>query len=431
MSQRPGLPPSAHFVRRDGELWCEGVPLSRIADAVGTPAYVYSGGAIEDAYAAVDRAVSFAPHLVAYAVKASSNVAILKRLADAGCGADIVSGGELARCLAAGMPPDRIVFSGVGKRDDEIEAALRAPIRSLHVESAAELDVVEAVARRLGVRAPISLRVNPDVDPETHPYIATGLHDTKFGIELDVARELLPRILASRELALEGLACHIGSQVSKATALRDAVEIVARFAKECRAAGAPLRSLDAGGGFPITYGHEERPYPDPSVLGESIREGIDRAEAASLGLELVIEPGRVLVGNAGVLLTRVLFEKRSPKKRFVVVDAAMTELIRPALYQAYHAIEPVPDPASDADWTDAEVVGPVCETGDFFARGRPLPPTARGTLLAIRSAGAYGASMASTYNARPRAPEVLVDADGYRVIRDRERLEDLWRDEHV
>jgi diaminopimelate decarboxylase len=415
---------SPPFVRRDAQLFCEDVPLARIADAVGTPAYVYSAAGIEAAYRAVDHAVSFAPHLVAYAVKANGNLAILSLLAKLGCGADIVSGGELARCIEAGMPKDRIVFSGVGKRDDEIEAALRAGIRSLHVESAPELHVLAQIARRLGVRAKVALRVNPDVDPETHPYIATGLHDTKFGVELDVARELVRSIVASEHLELDGLACHIGSQVRRPSALREAVAIVARFAIECRDAGAPVRTLDAGGGFPITYGHEKEPYPGPGAYGDAIRLGLEDAGAEKLGFELLVEPGRAIVGNAGVLVTRVLFEKRSPKKRFVVVDAAMTELVRPALYQAYHAIEPILDP--NGAESPADVVGPVCETGDFLARDRAMPELARGDLLAIRSAGAYAASMASTYNARPRVPEVLVDGDTVRVIRERERVEDLW-----
>lgn len=431
MSERAGVPSSRHFVRREGELWCEDVPLSRVADAVGTPVYVYSGAAIEEAYGELDRALSFAPHLVAYAVKANGNLAILRRLAAIGCGADIVSGGELARCLEADMPPERIVFSGVGKRDDEIEAALRAGIRALHLESVPEVDVIEAIARRLGVRANVVLRVNPDVDPETHPYIATGLHDTKFGVELDAARSILPRLVSSEHLVLEGVACHIGSQVSKPSALRDAVEIVSRFARECREAGTAIRSLDAGGGFPIPYGHEEHPYPSAAELGAAIREGMERGGVMELDLELVVEPGRALVGNACVLVTRVLFEKRSPEKRFVVVDAAMTELVRPALYQAYHAVEPVADPPGDARWTPADVVGPVCETADFLARARPLVPVRRGDLLAVRSAGAYGASMASTYNGRPLAPEVLVDGADYRVIRDRQPVEDLWRGEHA
>jgi len=446
MTAGAGIPPSTHFLARDGELYCDGVPLSRVAEEAGTPTYVYSGEAIDVAYRVIDEALSFAPHLVAYAVKANSNLAVLARLARAGAGADIVSGGELARCLQAGMPPERIVFSGVGKRDEEIEAALKAPIRSIHVESIQEVDAVERVAARLGVRAPISLRINPDVDPETHPYIATGLHHTKFGLELAVARGLLGRVLASEALLLEGVTCHIGSQIGTASSMTEAVEITARFARECAEAGAPLRSLDAGGGWPIEYGDETRDYPPAHEFGQAIREGIARGGAADLGLEILVEPGRALVGEAGVLLTRVVFVKDQPNrpeatakpaalagesKRFVIVDASMSELIRPALYEAHHAIVPVREPATDAPWRPADVVGPVCETGDWLARDRPVPPLGPGDLLALRSAGAYGMTMASQYNARPRPAEVLVEGDQFRVVRSRETHADLWRGERV
>lgn len=439
------VPPSRVFVHRAGNLTCEGVDLGRLAKLIGTPTYVYSGSAIDRAYTAIDRALSFAPHLIAYAVKANSNLAIIARLARAGAGADIVSAGELARCLAAAVPPDRIVFSGVGKRDDEIEAALRAQIRSIHVESAGEIEAIETVAARLDVKAPISLRINPDVDPKTHPYIATGLHHTKFGLELSVARALLPRVMRSERLVLEGVTCHIGSQVSDVSSLEQAVEITARFARDCRQAGAPVASLDAGGGWPIPYGDEAAAFPNFSAFGEAIRNGIERAGAADLGLSIVVEPGRALVGDAGILLTRVIFVKEQPNrpeatakpdalhgasKRFIIVDASMSELIRPALYEAHHAIVPVEEPEDGTTWTEADIVGPVCESADFFALDRPMPPMARGDLVAIRSAGAYGMTMASNYNARPRPPEVLIDGEEYRVVRDREKIADLFRGEH-
>ena len=430
MALAQGLPDVAHFQRRGGEMCCEEVPLSEVARTVGTPAFVYSAGAVRAALAEIRQSLAPSPHLIAYAVKANGSLAILAELASSGCGADIVSVGELLRCLEAGMPPERIVFSGVGKRDDEIAAALSAAIRSIHIESSQELDVVETIAAQMGTPARISLRVNPDVDAESHPYVATGLHDTKFGLEIASARALLPRILGSEHLVLEGLTCHIGSQLGTTAPLREAVEITARFAKECAEAGAPIRSLDAGGGWPIPYGDEERPFPSARDFGEAIRGGIDRAGAADMGLEIIVEPGRALVGNAGVLVTRVLFVKESPKKRFVIVDAAMTELIRPALYQAHHGIEPVVT-AGDAPVTAADVVGPVCETGDFFAQDRLMPPVARGDLLVIHSAGAYGMSMASQYNARPRPPEVLVSGNTYRVVRDREKLADLQRGERL
>ena len=424
------VPASAHFVRdAAGELCVDGVSLSAIADSVGTPAYVYSGAALEAAFHRIDRALRGVPHLVAYAVKANGNLALLAHLARLGAGCDIVSGGELARALRAGVAPSKIVFSGVGKTAVEIEAALTAQIRAIHVESVAELDLVERVAARLGAPAPIALRVNPNVDPETHPYIATGLHDTKFGLELDVARALLPRILGSAHLVLEGVACHIGSQLHSAVPLSEAVEIVARFALECIAAGAPLRTLDAGGGWPIAYGDEESDADPWSAFGAAIRAGIERAGAAKLGLEVVVENGRALVGDAGVLLARVLHVKPQSTKTFVVLDAAMTELIRPALYGAYHAIVPVRAPAAEAALRVVDVVGPVCETGDFLALDRALPPLSAGDLVAIRGAGAYGMSMSSQYNARPRAPEVLVDGGAFRLVRARETIEDLMRGE--
>ncbi len=428
IAARARAPRVPFFERKDGTLHIEEVDLHAIAEAVGTPTYVYSGAAIDDAYAAIDRAIGFAERrVIAYATKANDGLAILSRLARLGSGADIVSAGELARASKAGIPPERIVFSGVGKRDDEIEAALRAGIRAIHVESAEELAAIDAVATRLDQRARIGLRVNPNVDAATHPYIATGLHESKFGLELDVARMLLPKILGSRRLSLESVACHIGSQLSQAAPLRDAIAILAKFASECISAGAPVRTLDAGGGFPLSYGDEDTAYPPAHAFGEAIREGIERGGASKLGLELLVEPGRAIVGGAGVLLTRVLYVKERAGKRFVIVDAAMTELIRPALYGAHHPIVPVddrPGPLSAAD-----VVGPVCETGDFLARDRPLPRLARGDLVAIHNVGAYGRTMESRYNARLRAAEVMVDGRAHRVVRDRETVEDLFRGE--
>lgn len=423
---RDAVPASRTFAYRNGVLAVEAVPLSRVAEQAGTPCYVYSASALDDAFRAIDAALEPGPRLIAYALKANANLALLRRLANLGAGADIVSGGELARALAAGFDPARIVFSGVGKTDAEITAALATQIRSIHVESEPELDVVEEIAKSRGVKAPIALRINPDVDPRTHPYIATGLREAKFGLTLDVARRLLPRIVRSPHLALEGVACHIGSLVQSA-ALGEAVEIAARFAAECAAAGAPVRTLDAGGGWPIAYGNEEAAVDDAATIGRTIRAAMQRGGAGKL--DLVIEPGRSIVGDAGVLLTRVVYVKEQHDKRFVIVDAAMTELVRPALYDAYHAIVPVTEPAAHAQRTPADVVGPVCETGDFLARGRALPPLARGDLLAVRGAGAYAASMAMNYNARPFAPEVLVQGERMELIRRRQTLESLWRDE--
>ncbi|MDQ3036692.1 MAG: diaminopimelate decarboxylase [Myxococcota bacterium] len=420
---RTDVPSSAHFRIEQGQLAVDGVRLEQIAAEVGTPTHVYSASAIRSAYRAIDAALGGSRHLICYAMKANGHPAILRLLAELGAGADVVSGGELHWALRAGIPAERIVFSGVGKTDVELAAALDAGIRAIHVESEGELDAIERLARARGVRARIALRVNPDVDPETHPYIATGLHDTKFGLAIDVARRLLPRILGSAELALDGIAAHIGSQISGAQPMEDAVAIVAAFAKECADAGAPIRAIDAGGGWPIHYGDEDVPFAPWEAFGEAIRRGIVRGGAAELDLDVVVEPGRALVGDAGALLTRVIFVKEQASKRFVIVDAAMTELVRPSLYGAYHAVMPVA--AREGEAALADVVGPVCETADFLALGRPLPPVERGDLLLVRGTGAYGASMATRYNARPLAAEVLVDEGAYRVIRARERIEDL------
>jgi diaminopimelate decarboxylase len=424
------IPESRFFVYRNGRLFCEAVELAQIAREVGTPCYVYSWNAIREAYNSIDRALAPGPHLVAYALKANGNLALLRRLSQLGAGADIVSGGELARAMEAGVRPERIVFSGVGKLDREIESALAAGVRSIHAESAGEIDAIEAIAQRMKLRAPASLRVNPDVDPRTHPYIATGLKQSKFGVTIEAARALLPRILGSRNLQLEGLACHIGSLIGSTDAIGEAVEAVARLAQELRAAGAAsLRTLDAGGGWPIAYGHEASEPASNASFGKAIRDALRRAGAEDL--ELIVEPGRAVVGDAGVLLTQVIFTKQQAEKRFVIVDGAMTELLRPALYSAYHAIQPVLAASPESPLSPADVVGPVCETSDFLALDRPLPTLARGDLLAVRGAGAYAASMASTYNARPRAPEVLVDGAQYHLVRKRERVEDLWRDEQM
>lgn len=423
---RTEIPPSAHFAHDEdeGELAVDGMGLTTIADEVGTPTHVYSAAAITNAYREIDAALAPSKHLVCYAMKANGHPEILRLLASLGAGADVVSGGELYWALQAGIPPERIVFSGVGKTDAEIAYAIEHGIRAIHVESEPELDVIESIARGRGVTARIALRVNPDVDPQTHPYIATGLHDTKFGLELDVARRLLPRIVESDGLELEGLACHIGSQIGGAAPLEDAVAIVAAFAKECADAGAPIRAIDAGGGWPIHYGDEDSPFAPWQAFGAAIRAGIERGGASELDLEIVIEPGRALVGDAGALLTRVIFVKEQAGKRFVIVDAAMTELVRPSLYGAYHAIVPVRP--REGEVRAADVVGPVCETGDFLALDRPLPVVQRGDLLLVRNTGAYGASMATRYNARPLAAEVIVEGDAYRVIRERERVEELF-----
>ncbi|MEM6960179.1 MAG: diaminopimelate decarboxylase [Myxococcota bacterium] len=416
---------------RNGELYCEEVPLHELARDAGTPCFVYSSRLVDDAFQRVTRAVSFADHLVAYAMKANGNLSLLRRLSAAGCGADIVSGGELRRALQAGIPPDRIVFSGVGKTEDELSFALDQQIRSIHVESVQELEAVEKIAKQSQRCARIALRINPDVDPKTHPYIATGLLESKFGLGVETARSLLPGLLRSPHLQFEGLACHIGSQISDPNALQSAVYLVASFARECQQAGAPIRSIDAGGGWPLSYGNESIQYPPWSEFGAAIRLGLEQAGFGPRDLQLIIEPGRALVGDAGTLLTRVLYTKEQSGKRFVIVDGAMTELIRPALYQAHHAVQPVQKPATEnheMDEIQADIVGPVCESGDFLARNCTLPSTVSvGDLLAIRSAGAYSMVMASNYNARPTPPEILVEAAHYRTIRKRQPIEELWR----
>jgi diaminopimelate decarboxylase len=421
-----------HFEYRDEEMFCEGVALARIAKEVGTPAYVYSLATLERHYEVFDRAFSGGafsgkPHTICFSVKACPNLAILRALARKGSGFDVVSGGELRRALRAGADPKRIVFSGVGKKDDEIAFGIESGIRMLNVESAAELDAIDAVARRLGRRAPVALRVNPDVDAETHPYISTGLRKNKFGLPVAEARATYRKAIAMPGIEIVGIDCHIGSQLTKVAPFRDAIAKVAELARELRAEGCPLRYLDVGGGLGIPY-QESEPPPSPDDYAQAIGEAV--APFAGLDLELVFEPGRVIVGNAGVLLTEVIFLKQGDLKSFVIVDAAMNDLIRPAFYDSYHAIKPVKRRAGGERFV-ADVVGPICETGDFLARARELERPVRGDLLAIMSAGAYGFAMSSNYNTRGRAAEVLVHGDNYAVIRKRETFDDQVRLEEV
>jgi diaminopimelate decarboxylase len=409
------------FSRKKGSLHVEDVPVARIAAEVGTPCYVYSRAALRENYGAYARGFGEIPHVVCYSVKACSNVAILRVLAKEGAGFDVVSGGELARVIRAGGDPGKVVFSGVGKTEDEVREALNAGILMFNVESPGELDVLDRTARALGKRAPVALRINPDVDPKTHPYISTGLRSSKFGISIERAFEDYARARSLPGIEIVGADCHIGSQLTSVEPFREAVGRMLRLVDRLTEAGIPLRYLDMGGGLGITYDAESPPSHEAyaSVLVEAI-EGRE--------LTVLVEPGRSIAGNAGILLTRVLYHKTNYEKNFVVVDAAMNDLARPALYDAYHAIEAAED---GAQTITADVVGPICETGDFFARNREVPSVAPGGLIVIRSAGAYGFSMSSNYNTRPRAAEVLVDGARFDVIRRRETLEDLLAPERI
>lgn len=411
-----------YFDYHDNELHAEEVPIREIVTRVGTPVYIYSARTLRRHFRVFDEALAASPdHLICYAMKALSNLSILKLFAKLGAGFDIVSGGELMRCLRAGGDPRQIVFSGVGKTDEEIAAALAAGILMFNVESGPELHRIAAVARRAERRAPISLRVNPDLDPGTHPHISTGHRDSKFGVPLSQIGDYYAQARALPELELVGLSTHIGSQITDTTPFSEAGDKVARIVADLRASGIGLRYLDLGGGLGIPY--LESP-PSPTQYAQALL-----APLKGLGLKLIVEPGRVLVGNAGILVTRVIHVKQTDVKRFIVVDGAMNDLIRPVLYEAYHAILPVhraPRPAMVAD-----VVGPVCESGDFFALQRELPAVESEDLLAVMSAGAYGFVMASNYNSRPRAPEILVEGATMHVIRERESFEDLIRGEKL
>ena len=413
-----------HFAYRHSDLCCEQVSLRSLAADVGTPAYVYSKAALLEGYRGYDDAFADVPHVVCYSVKANANLGVLGTLARAGAGADIVSGGELFRALRAGFPPGRIIFSGVGKTRDELREALKAEVLMFNVESLSELRALDDVARETGVRAPVALRVNPDVDPETHPYIATGLKTSKFGIPFAQAHEVYAEAASLKGVEVVGADIHIGSQLTKTAPLADAVARIAALVKTLRERSIEIRMVDVGGGLGIRYRDEAPPTHREyaRVLLPALRE---------LGVTVLLEPGRSIVGNAGILLTRVLYRKETGEKTFVVVDAAMNDLIRPALYDAYHELQPVAEARLDAPRETVDVVGPICESGDFLAKDRALARTEEGDLLAVMSAGAYGSAMASNYNTRPRAVEVLVDGNRYTIVRRRETYEDLVAGETV
>jgi diaminopimelate decarboxylase len=414
------------FDYKADELHCEGVPLTKIAAEVGTPVYVYSKGELVRAYRAFDHALDGIPHRVCYAVKANSTLGVLAVLIEQGAGADIVSIGELFRWQKAGGDPAKVVFSGVGKTEEEMRAALTAGIGTFNVESVEELAVLDRVARAMAKRARVALRVNPDVDAGTHPYISTGLKQNKFGISMTEARELGRRASSWPGLQIVGVDCHIGSQLTKTSPFTDAIDRLVALIQDLGRDGLSIDHIDIGGGLGIDYGKGDAP-PSPAEYGVAVRTAL--APLAALGVTLYTEPGRVIVGQAGALITRVLYRKRNEAKHFTIVDAAMNDLMRPALYGSHHPIRPVRNPGRAAIITD--VVGPVCETGDFFARDRGLPELDQGELLAIGAAGAYGSTMASNYNTRLRAPEVLVDGDRYVVIKPRETYEQLVAGERL
>lgn len=408
-----------HFEYRQGALFAEEVALGDIADAFGTPCFVYSRATLERHWRAFDSALAGHPHLICYAVKANSNLAVLNVLARLGSGFDIVSGGELARVLAAGGEPGKVIFSGVGKREDELAEALRVGIRCFNVESTSELQRLSRVASRLGLEAPVSLRVNPDVDAQTHPYISTGLKENKFGIPIEEAEAVYAQAVALPGLRVVGIDCHIGSQLTDLAPYVETLDRLLALAQRLADQGIAIQHLDLGGGLGIRY-HDETP-PEPAQQAAVLLERL-----ADLPYEILLEPGRAIVGNAGVLLTRVELLKHGGEKNFAVVDAAMNDLLRPALYGAWQGIIPVyPREGSPRRY---DVVGPVCETADFLGKDRELILD-EGDLLAVRSAGAYGFVMSSNYNTRPRAAEVMVDGDTLQLVRPRETLAQLYRDE--
>jgi len=412
------------FQYRQGELYCEDVPLSRIAKEVGTPCYVYSHHTLVRHFRVYDGAFTNIPHIVAFAMKANSNLAVLRLMAKEGSGVDIVSGGELFRALKAGVPASKIVFAGVGKKPEEIREALNADILMFNVESSAELQAINDVAASMGMKARVALRINPDIDPKTHPYISTGLKKSKFGIAADRALEEFKNAAAFSHIKVVGLHAHIGSQLTQVTPFVESLKKVLTMVQALAEQGITLRYVNIGGGLGITYS-DETP-PEPKDLAEAIAPLV-----RDLKCVLIMEPGRVIVGNAGVLLTKVLYPKEGEAKRFLIVDAAMNDLIRPSLYDAYHDIRPVYEKVAQAEKKTVDVVGPVCESGDFLAKDRVLPEMRAGDLMAVMSAGAYGFVMSSNYNSRPRVPEVLVHEGQYHVIRSRESYEDLVRGEQV
>ena len=410
------------FEYKDRQLYCEGILIREIAEKVGTPFYLYSYHTLVRHFTVFDDAFKGIPHLVCYSAKANSNLALLRLFINLGGGVDVVSGGELYRALKGGAVPQKIVFSGVGKREDEIEYALKTGILMFNVESSQELQVINEVASRIGKKAAIAIRVNPDINPKTHPYISTGLKQNKFGI--DILRAPMAYRLASQlpNLKIVGIDCHIGSQLVEVEPIIEALRRLKQLVENLRKDGMEIQYLDLGGGLGITYEDEEPPHP--VEYASTILE-----ELQGFGCTLILEPGRVIVGNAGVLVSKVLYTKENEEKRFVIVDAGMNDLVRPSYYGSYHQILPVKEETREE--IVADVVGPICESSDFLAKGRKMAILHSGELIAVMSAGAYGFSMSTNYNSRPRIAEVLVRDDQMFVIRKREGYEDLIRGEEI
>ena len=409
-----------HFLYRDGQLMAEDVPLAEIAAQVGTPFYVYSAATLLRHFKLFDDALDGTEHLVCFAVKSLSNVAVLKLLGDAGAGMDVVSIGEYLRAKAAGVSGDKIVFSGIGKTREEMRIAIEGGIRQFNVESEPEMQVLSEVAVSLNTQAPITVRVNPDVDAKTHAKISTGKKEDKFGIPISRAREVYAMAAALPGLKVVGIDVHIGSQLTELDPFRQAYRKVAELTEQLWEDGHEITRLDLGGGLGIPYARDNNAPPLPIEYGGLIKE-----EVGHLGCEIEIEPGRLISGNSGLLVTEVIYVKEGEEREFLIVDAAMNDLIRPAMYEAHHDIVPVVEPVAGAEQTAYDVVGPICESGDTFAKGRSLPPMGAGELVAFRSAGAYSAVMASEYNSRPMVPEVLVQGDQFAVIRRRPTYEDM------
>lgn len=402
-------------------LHCEDVPIDEIVKEYGTPCYIYSHATLVRHYQAVDEAFHSVPHIIAFAMKANSNLAVLRLMGSLGSGADIVSGGELYRALTAGIPSQKIVFAGVGKAVDEIQYALESNILMFNVESSDELHAINEVARTLKCQARVALRINPDIDPQTHPYISTGLKKSKFGIGADRAIDEFGLAASLPHIEIVGVHCHIGSQLTQVTPFVDALKKISTLIHALREKGHTLQYLNIGGGLGITYSNESPPHP--KELAEAVSPILQ-----SLNCHIILEPGRVIVGNAGILVSKVLYNKNTDTKRFVIVDAAMNDLLRPSLYEAHHDIWPVQRTAGTSNHT-VDVVGPICESGDFLAKDRDMPDSKPGDLLAVMSAGAYAFSMASNYNSRPRVPEILVKGSETFLIRKRESYQDLIQGE--